>query len=287
MTPQVARISMIGAVLCAAACSHSSRDDGDGGFNFSNETDADTDADSDADSDTDPDSVTDPNGFTLMGGTLDIASGESAAKGLCIVALDPDPAITGGSPVELGDSTVKSNGNFIISGLEDTPGMGIMLQIEDCGGSTTVIPTATFIDPSVYEGASVGDIFSGLTACSIDDSYAESVDNSLDDAGYSGSIWEDGALAGFVLDKSQAPIDGAKISSSSASVYYQDANSSDGLFTSGGSLNTKTSAAAGAIFFIPEAPIFSYSASASGYSFDSALAGSFPETVTVVPFIAH
>ena len=83
-----------------------------------------------------------------------------------------------------------------------------------------------------------------------------------------------------MLDGSDAPIGDATVSGpSSATVYYLNA---DGSFNT-----TGTVAAVNSLFIIPAAPIYSYSASADGYTFSTTLlAGSQPGFAVVVRFRA-
>ena len=90
-----------------------------------------------------------------------------------------------------------------------------------------------------------------------------------------------------MLDGSDAPIGDATVSGpSSATVYYLN----EPYVSPGGEVTfntTGTVASAGSLFVIPAAPIYSYSASADGYTFSTTLlAGSQPGFAVVVRFRA-
>ena len=111
---------------------------------------------------------------------------------------------------------------------------------------------------------------------------------SLAGAGYVGTIWDDGGLMGGVWDSAITPIEGATVTGASGTVYYQDGVAADGLFTTKGvGLNTSTSAAAGALFLIPKAPISGYSADADGYTFPTNTLGSSAGSIVFAPIIAE
>ena len=253
------------------------------------ETDADTDADSDADSDADTDADTDADiiSFTLEGSTFDVLTQGAAAEGLCISAINPDPAVSGGDPITMATATLDASGNFSIAGVDAKPSFGILMSITDCAEEGTVIATATPVPAPSYADLVEGDTLSGLTAFSINVTYAGYIDGSLAAAGYSGTgIEADGALAGFIVDNTLTPIDGATVTGA-ASVYYQDADSTDGLFTTGTDVNAATVAMGGSMFFVPQAGVGAYSASASGYSFPTYTLGSSPGSVVFAPLVAE
>ena len=67
---------------------------------------------------------------------------------------------------------------------------------------------------------------------------------SLEAAGYTGNIATGGIVTGFILDADGNGISGATMGCGSCSPYYGDGDTSDGLFTTAGSMNTTTDAAA-------------------------------------------
>ncbi|MCK6505402.1 hypothetical protein L6R53_18720 [Myxococcota bacterium] len=226
--------------------------------------------------------------FTLAGTAIDLATSTPAAEGLCIRAINPDPAVTGGEPVTMAESTIGAGGAFSIAGVNDTPAFGILVSVFDCKGAGAVLATATPVLPPLYADVMTGDTISGLTAFSISGAYADGIDASLAAAGYVGSIWKVGGLMGGVWDSSYMPIEGATVTGASGTVYYQDAVSADGLFTNAKTgLNTSTIASGGALFLIPEAPIGGYSATAVGYTFPTNTLGSSPGSVIFAPVIAE
>jgi hypothetical protein len=204
--------------------------------------------------------------------------------------VNPDPAVTGGAPIVMADSTIDASGDFSIAGVDAVPQFGILLSISDClvtGTGAAVLTTATPVTPDKYAGVATGDTISGMTAFSISQAYANGIDASLAAAGYTGSIWVDGGLMGAVWDMSLAPIGDATVTGTTDTVYYQDGDASDGLFTTGASLNTATQPSGGAIFLLPKAAIAPYSATAAGYTFGSNLLGSNPGSIVFAPLIAQ
>lgn len=225
--------------------------------------------------------------FTLSGTAIDLATSTPAAEGLCVRAVNPDPAVTGGDPITMAEGTVGAGGAFSMSGVDAKPAFGILVSVLDCDTDVTVLTTATPVLPPLYADVEAGGEVSGLTAFSINAMYADGMDASLAAAGYGNSIWKAGGLMGGVWDSTYAPIGGATVTGASGTVYYQDGDARDGLFTTKGALNTSTIAPAGALFLIPEAPIGSYSASASGYTFPSNTLGSTPGSIIFAPVIAE
>ena len=226
-------------------------------------------AEGDADTDADADTDTDPEGFTLSGSAFDLSDGVTpAAEGLCVVILDPEPALSGGDPVSLGEGAVGAAGAFSVENLvvDQALGAGLLVSIEDCDPAAgTVIATATGVPSGDYEGLTTGDELTGMTAFVITSAFEAGIEGSLDAAGYTGAaVAETGMLLGFALDNTGAPLDGVTVTCDSdlcdgIGSYYLDEDPTDGMFTSATTgLNTSTMAAVGGLWFIPAAPITSY-----------------------------
>jgi hypothetical protein len=116
--------------------------------------------------------------------------------------------------------------------------------------------------------------------------FADGINASLATAGYLPDIWKVGMLYGTVYDNALTPLDGVTVSGAAASIYYMDADPADGLFTTGATVNTSTSAAASAVFVVPGAPITTYTAEADGYTFDSITLGALPGLALISAFYA-
>ena len=125
------------------------------------------------------------------------------------------------------------------------------------------------------------------TIFSISTALEEGMVQSFNAAG--GYVWTpatQGVLMGFVLDSTGAPIGGATVTGTAASTFYVDGNSTDGMFTSAGALNTSTATGVG-VFAIPAAPITTYTAAADGMTFDTLTGGSLPGLALFVAFYAN
>ena len=253
------------------------------------DADTDTDTDADADADTDTDTDTDVEGFTVEGTGMDVATFSPAAEGLCMHAIDPTNALIGaGDPDVFGSAVLDSSAAFSIAGIVYTDSR-LMLLAQDCADEGTVMPTATGIDPDSYAGIEDGGVISDRVAASVSVAMADGVDESLAAVGWAGgSVHEVGMVVGFVQDASRAPIEGATVSCTLCTVvYYMDADASDGLFSTAGEVNTTTSAAAGGIFVVPDAPLTQYSADDGSSTFPSHLFGGFDGATTVISLIAE
>ena len=75
------------------------------------------------------------------------------------------------------------------------------------------------------------------------------------------------------------PVGGATVTGPATSTTY--------YFYGKGFNTTGTVAAAGSLFIIPGAPVYSYACSAKGYTFDSVMAGSQPGYAVIVKFVAQ
>lgn len=270
--------------LALSACKDDDTDDTNVEGDTDSDSDADTDTDTDADADTDADTDV---GYTIEGSTYDIMAGMPVAEGLCVTAFNPDAVVTGGELVEMSTTTTDAAGAYSLPGIYDKPVFGILLSVFDCEVSgTTVMTSATPVNPADYNGLASGDVLSGTMAFVINADYRDGIDMSLAAMGYPSDITTDGALAGMVMDATHAPIEGAVVTGSNG-IYYQDANPSDGLFTTAGAPNMATAAAAGAFWIAPGAGISTYSATYEDLVFPEAMAGSSAGSVMILPLIAE
>lgn len=219
-------------------------------------------------------------GITISGSASNLLTGAPATEGLCVVAADPTAAVAGGELTVLATSTVNADGTFSVSGVANTSAVGLLVIVEDCEGEgPTVLPTATGIKKDDYYDLAAGATLSDRSIYSIDATSQAAFQAGLTVAGYTGDLATDGALVGFVLDSGGTAIADATVAGpSTATTYYMAA---DGSFNTSG-----TSASVNSLFVIPKAPVFTYAASASGYTFDSVLAGSQPGYAVLIRFIA-
>ena len=233
-------------------------------------------------------------GLSVAGTTFDFATGLSAPAGLCITAVDPSPAITGGEPTVLASSEVCDDGTFVVAGIQTVPTIGMFLIIDDCASDDTAAPdtvmkTAAGISPTQLAGLGAGDQLAGIQALSVSLDWAATEQADLEALGWSGDLATSGYMAGFVEDASGAPVSGATIDCGGCvpQVYYQDADGTDGIYGVGSTANRATDASGGGLFMIPGAPIFSYSASDGGtHTWENTLLGSLPAYAVYIRFTA-
>lgn len=248
---------------------------------------ADADADSDADSDTDADADTDvePQGFDITGTSFEIGSQGPGTEGLCIDAVDPSAAFTGGELKILASSSLEADGTFTIEAVETNSVLGLFLLVTDCADVAPTMPTASGVPFAAYDGLGTGDLIAGRNAVVVAQATADGVAQSLVAAGYEGDISEQGFVLGFVRDAEGTPVQGATVScGEGCAVYYADVDPSDGMFTSAGELNTGTSAQTGGVFVVPNGPLTSYSADHETIDFPAVTFGGMPGLVTVMAF---
>lgn len=217
-------------------------------------------------------------GFTVSGrAALLLDPATAAAEGLCVDLLDPTPALAGGEPTVLGSTTVGADGSFTITDVTTTSTVGLLMAVAQCPGGTSggVLATATGIEAGDYDGVAAGTVLDGYNAYVIDAAGAAMIEGGLAAAGYTGDLAADGSLLGFVLDPAGLPVDGAAVSGGGAPIYYATTTGFD---------TTATVAAAGALFVIPAAPIYTYGCSGGGFTYAPILAGSQPGFQVVVAF---
>ncbi len=232
-------------------------------------------------------------GFAISGTAFDLMANAAADSslypdGLCVAVGDPTPAISGGEMETIATGTVNSDGSYTVPDIVTTSALGLLVVIYDCDGLGSVLASATGVSADDYDGLGDGDEIIDHTAYVVSADFRDGIDASLAAAGYTGnSIEVDGTFVGFVLDMSGNPIAGATVTASSGDVttYYADADSTDGMFTTGASVNTATDAATNAMFIIPGAPISNYECEDGGvHSFESQLAGSQPGYAVFIAF---
>jgi hypothetical protein len=216
-------------------------------------------------------------GYRVEGVVSDIETGAALAAGLCATAIDPTPAVTGGDPTLLASAAVCEDGRFVIAGLTEAPAIGLFIGIDDCDNTVadTVMNAATGVSAEEIEGKGDGDAVSGVVAVVV---RREVEAQWATDLAYAGSLEGDGFLAGFILDVGEQPVSGAQIDCSGcAEDYYLDADASDGLFGTASGFNPSSDAAAGAMFLLPAAPVFTFTCADGGaHTWENRLFGSVP-----------
>ena len=253
------------------------------------EDDTDTDA---GDTDTDDTDVVE-GGFSIEGTAVDLALSVPSAEGLCVNVSDPTPAIAGGEPLVLAETTTAADGTYTLEDITTTSSLGLLVGVSDCPEATarTGMPTATGIAASSYSSLGDGDNLPGQTSYSINAELEAGVDGSLTAAGYTGDpIGTAGTFVGFVFDADGYPLADATVectSDETVLTYYQDTDPNDGLFTTMGAVNTGTDATASSLFWIPGAPIGNYEADHATSTFESQLGGSSAGTAVLIAFDAE
>lgn len=217
-------------------------------------------------------------GFAIAGNVLDLHSGTAPAdpESLCAYGLDPTDVLTGGDPIIMSASQVCPEGDYVVSGLSDPPSIGMFISIDDCEGNPdTVMSSATGVDFDDISSFGDGDVLEDFTAYLITREFGLAIDADLVD--YEGDAVTTGFMSGFLRDADENPVDGAQMACSGcADFYYLDADAEDGLFTTGDTRNETTSTEANAMFVAPQAPIFTYQASADSHTWEAQLFGSLP-----------
>jgi hypothetical protein len=236
---------------------------------------------------------TGPFGFGISGMAYDLMNAAPSAAGLCITIADPTDAASTGDPADLiilGNTVTAEGGTFTVKGIETDSAIGVFIIVSDCADEGTVRATGTGVSVASYEDLEPGGMIEGATALSINSTFEVVLDQSAVAAGYGGdNIATAGAMMGFVQDSAGTPISGATVTGKDGvATYYGDTEPTDGLFTSAETgVNTATDAAAGGLFFVPGAPIYTYTATADGYAFEQLLFGGVPGMVTVLKFTAE
>lgn len=233
-------------------------------------------------------------GINIMGTAVDLQTGlpltvaDTGGTPLCVAAIDPAPAVTGGDPEYLIVSTLCDDGSYILAGMQEVPSIGVMVGVYDCQDEGTVMRTVTGIATEEFEGKGPGDSVEGVVAWSTSAAYLAKMQTDLGSTKV--DLAAEGFLAGFVTDSAGTALDNAQVTCGACAdtpTYYLDAAPDDGLWGSGATMNTTTSAAAGGMFAIPAAIITTYTCSDGGaHKWDGNLFGSLPGYAVFIEFDA-
>lgn len=233
-------------------------------------------------------------GINIAGTALDLQTGlpltvdDTGDTPLCVAAIDPAPAVTGGDPAYLIVSTLCDDGSFVLAGMQSVPTIGVMVGVYDCEDEGTVMRTVTGVSTDDFDGMGAGDTLEGVTAWSTSTDYLATMQADLGTTDR--DLLTEGFLAGFVTDNTGAAVGGATVTCGSCGdrpTSYLDATPKDGLWGNGSSFNTSTDAAAGSMFLIPAARITTYTCDDGGaHSWDGNLFGSLPEYAVFIQFDA-
>ncbi|MFT4976071.1 MAG: hypothetical protein ACI8S6_001966 [Myxococcota bacterium] len=217
-------------------------------------------------------------GFTISGTVLDLQTQAPAPAGLCVTAIDPTPALTGGEPRALAAGRVCDDGAFVVPGIEDASTIATFIVVDDCEGQPDDFARiATGVVGDDYADLGDGEAVEGATVIAITNDHLATIEADLARVGFDGeSLLETGFLAGPALDPSEAPLSGCVVGCNGCSPYYFDNEPSDGLFGADSELNGSTDAAAEGLFLIPAAGVGQYTCDDGGvHEWDSLLVGSF------------
>jgi hypothetical protein len=250
------------------------------------------------DTDTDTTPTTATGGFDINGVVLNISDpSTTAAAGSCVALVDPSPALQG-KPAEViaGPTKIGEGGTFSFAKVFPPSTLGLLLTVDDCneepvdcaeGTGDALFTAATGIQGASFIGLGAGDVLDAA-AFAIDCTTLGAWEASASGL-YKGDLSDDGFMVGFVWDTTNTPIEGATVSCGSCTtVFYQDPDFSDGLFTSAEVLNGSTIAAGGSLFLIPAAAISSYSADDGGtHTFTDQLLGSNPASAVATVFFGE
>jgi hypothetical protein len=184
-----------------------------------------------------------------------------------VYVFDPSPVLTGGDLGLLAETTTGAGGAIEVAEISTTSTVGLLVAVQDCADEGTVFASATGIPFEDYETLGAGDMLSDFTALSVDAGSRDVYQAGLTAQGYTGDVNVDGFVIGFVVDSAGTPIDGATVTftgTAPVDLYYFN-----GVDFSG----TSTVAAAGALVFMPAAPIGGYACEAPGYTFGGEITG--------------
>jgi len=212
-------------------------------------------------------------GFTLTGEVRDAVSGEVVVgqSDLCVTVADPALLFDGEGPAQAISDPVRpsADGVYELSGISTTSTRGVALIVDDCEASTSDdwFRISTLVDPVVTTELDYGEVFT-LPAMSATTETVGELDEHLARAGYqddalvaSGFIF--GAAVSATVPEETELIGGAIVSvapSDGTRVYYGDATSEDGWFTTGGVVNESTGDATMLGFVHPGARVGVYAA---------------------------
>lgn len=204
-------------------------------------------------------------GWRIEGVAIYQDSGEAAAEGLCIRAIDPTPALSGGEPELLASSTICADGAYVVAGITKNPAIGTFVVVDDCDESIedTVMISATGISGAFVADLGPGDVLPDIVARVVTQGYRAAYLEDLQTAGYTGVSDETFQfLGGRVVTKDQPgePLDGYTVRCGACEnpPFYADTDPSDGLFGAGATANAATDADADAFFMVPMAAIGTY-----------------------------
>jgi hypothetical protein len=257
------------------------------GCDDGSDTDAtDTDVTDTDTTDTDDTDVVADITFSIEATALDMMLQAPAAEGTCVDLIDPSPAAMGDEPITLASTTVGVAGAVVFDDVVNVESLGLIMSVKDCvdADPAAVYTTATGIPYDTYADLEDGGTLSGLTAFSINLTYLAGLQASATAVGSTADLAVDGFFMGFVLDDAGLPIGGATVTCDDCdtiTTYYQDEDSSDGLFSSGAGINAATDPNTG-MFVIPGGPISNYTAEDGDvHTFAPQLNGSNPGSASV------
>lgn len=210
-------------------------------------------------------------------------------SGLCAELLDPTPTLQG-MPANLVDTaTVGPDGTFEFTDVSIRPLLGFLLSIDDCNGTDELgIATMTSIPADLYVGTATGPVVS-VDAFGLSTNGLLAMGVSAGTVGYTGDLTQGGFIMGYTLS-STSPIviaEGTVVSCGGCTdfeVWYGDIYVVDGLFSTGYSVNTTTTA--WGLFVIPDAEVQTYEATGS-LEFDDLVMGGLPGSALVVTWVGQ
>lgn len=215
--------------------------------------------------------------YTLQGSAIVLGPDrDPAPEGMCVTIFDPTNAVTGGEPDTLAQTTLAADGSFSADLAAD--GAPLLIVIDDCNATSApiVFPTGTPVQPEAVAGVQAGDTLA-VIATSMSISTFDAISAGLAAAGDTTDVATDGMLLALIMDAAdQSLVPNATLSCGGCTAYYNDADPSDGPFTTAGVLNTS-----GSVAIVPAAPIATYTAVADGYTFPSGVGGAIPHGALV------
>lgn len=205
--------------------------------------------------------------YTIEGQAVEFGPEEApAAEGLCVEAVDPSVMLDGAGSAPLGSTTVGAEGAYTLTDIPIRE-LPTVVRIRDCEdtGRPTVFPTSSPVQLSTDAPVAAGDVLRDVRSIVLGVDPFDRMRTDLSAAGSTVDLTESGLVFGYVWTGEGRPIAGAQVTCDGCTAYYGDADDSDGLFMTGGVVNTATGDAG--VWVIPGAPRGDYGAVAAGYTF--------------------
>ncbi len=140
-----------------------------------------------------------PAGPSINGTVRSFSTGEAVEKSLCVSLYDPSTILPEGAPTLLTSTTTDSRGTFQLSGLPTPHTLGWVLVVDDCGDTTTYLPTGTPLPGEWVGGRAASDTLT-VDASLVPTSTRDQIDAGLRESRSGSFLGDDGGMIGHVVD---------------------------------------------------------------------------------------